>query len=376
MSAETVTSARLGPARAATHSAAPIRARITPDRRKAVLPMCLHDPAEHLQAGDQARHPPLAVQGEAQPARHHHVLGSGGENRARHPRDLRPVDCGRGRRSASCPSRPRAGRNHPRRGCSRRPARGRGLESRPSSAPGKACDAISRSPAPVSGRRPRAGTSGASSHLGFSRRTAPRRPLSHPPAPLRDRPPRITFRQSDPRAGLRSCAKRPCRRFSRRPNLRSPPYYTCSLGMRSVSGIDGAAAAARRETRHEPRWHLVEVTLEVVSAQRGELGGARSHTCTESGGSIGRGSDNSWVLPDPNHYVSRRHAGIRWSGGRFLITDTSTNGVFVNGAALGRDGQARLVGRRPAGHRRLRDRRPAAGGRRRSGGVGPVASRS
>ena len=86
----------------------------------------------------------------------------------------------------------------------------------------------------------------------------------------------------------------------------------------------------------------MELTLEVVSAQRGELGGARSHTCNESGGSIGRGPDNSWVLPDPDHYVSRRHAGIRWSGGRFLITDTSTNGVFVNGAALGRDGQAAL----------------------------------
>jgi type VI secretion system FHA domain protein len=49
-----------------------------------------------------------------------------------------------------------------------------------------------------------------------------------------------------------------------------------------------------------------------------------------SGGSIGRSSDNDWVLPDPLRYVSAHHARIHFRDGHFYVEDLSTNGVFVN----------------------------------------------
>lgn len=52
-----------------------------------------------------------------------------------------------------------------------------------------------------------------------------------------------------------------------------------------------------------------------------------------AGGCIGRGHDNDWVLPDPMRYLSVHHARIRCYQGTFYIEDTSTNGVFLNGAA-------------------------------------------
>jgi type VI secretion system protein len=57
------------------------------------------------------------------------------------------------------------------------------------------------------------------------------------------------------------------------------------------------------------------------------------------GGRIGRASDNDWVLPDPHRFLSGYHAAVGYHGGRWTLTDTSSNGTFVNGAiaAIGRD---------------------------------------
>lgn len=54
---------------------------------------------------------------------------------------------------------------------------------------------------------------------------------------------------------------------------------------------------------------------------------------------LGRGPDNDWVLPDPNRRLSRQHCVIEYAEGAFLITDTSANGVFLNGTdkPIGRD---------------------------------------
>lgn len=49
--------------------------------------------------------------------------------------------------------------------------------------------------------------------------------------------------------------------------------------------------------------------------------------------SIGRGPGNDWVLPDPERQLSKTHCVITAAGGHYLLTDLSTNGVFVNGAA-------------------------------------------
>ncbi len=57
-----------------------------------------------------------------------------------------------------------------------------------------------------------------------------------------------------------------------------------------------------------------------------------SHTFSESGGTIGRGSDNTWVLDDPEKYMSSIHTQIGCENGQYTLTDLSTNGTFVNGS--------------------------------------------
>lgn len=61
-------------------------------------------------------------------------------------------------------------------------------------------------------------------------------------------------------------------------------------------------------------------------------------TFNEVGGSIGRSGSNTWVLPDNDKYLSGKHAVIDYGNEGYQLTDTSTNGVFVNNSAyaLGR----------------------------------------
>jgi predicted component of type VI protein secretion system len=49
-----------------------------------------------------------------------------------------------------------------------------------------------------------------------------------------------------------------------------------------------------------------------------------------SGGRIGRGFDNDWVLPDPKRYLSVCHARVEQREGYWYIEDLSTNGVYLN----------------------------------------------
>ncbi len=58
-----------------------------------------------------------------------------------------------------------------------------------------------------------------------------------------------------------------------------------------------------------------------------------SHTFPDAGGTLGRGSDNLWVLDDPNKYMSSVHAKIACIAEQYFLTDLSTNGTFVNGAS-------------------------------------------
>jgi type VI secretion system protein len=61
--------------------------------------------------------------------------------------------------------------------------------------------------------------------------------------------------------------------------------------------------------------------------------------------SIGRAAGNDWVLADPERHLSKTHCMITAADGRYLLTDVSTNGVFVNGATtrVPRDGQVELT---------------------------------
>jgi len=52
---------------------------------------------------------------------------------------------------------------------------------------------------------------------------------------------------------------------------------------------------------------------------------------------IGRGEDNDVILEDPTKAVSRIHAELRYSNGRYEILDLdSQNGIWIDGARVGR----------------------------------------
>ena len=72
----------------------------------------------------------------------------------------------------------------------------------------------------------------------------------------------------------------------------------------------------------------MSLTLEVTGSEAQRLGSAGRKVFTQTGGTIGRLPDNSWVLPDP--HVSGRHATIRYANGSYLIIDLSANGTYLN----------------------------------------------
>ncbi len=73
----------------------------------------------------------------------------------------------------------------------------------------------------------------------------------------------------------------------------------------------------------------MQITLTVEKCSDPALEGSQV-TFDEHGGTLGRSSDNDWVLPDPKFYTSGRHARIMCEGDDFVIEDLSTNGTFHN----------------------------------------------
>ena len=74
--------------------------------------------------------------------------------------------------------------------------------------------------------------------------------------------------------------------------------------------------------------------LSVVSEHGIRLGAQSTKVFGVHGGSIGRGSDNEWILPDPERYLSGKHARIDFRAGTYVLVDTSSNGTYVNGAQV------------------------------------------
>lgn len=72
------------------------------------------------------------------------------------------------------------------------------------------------------------------------------------------------------------------------------------------------------------------LTLKIISKQRHILGPDSTHVFSVHGGTVGRGPDNDWVLPDPDRFISSHHAMVDYRTGSYYLTDTSTNGVYVN----------------------------------------------
>ena len=87
------------------------------------------------------------------------------------------------------------------------------------------------------------------------------------------------------------------------------------------------------------------LTLRVTSFQSQALGSESTRVFDTQGGTIGRGPDNDWVLPDPEKFVSTHHAQIACRNGIFYLCDVSTNGTFVNGSPqpIGSGSEQQLV---------------------------------
>jgi len=72
------------------------------------------------------------------------------------------------------------------------------------------------------------------------------------------------------------------------------------------------------------------LVIEVTSEQKELLGDDCVRDFSESGGTIGRSLQNDWILPDPDRYISGRHATIDCRSGAYYLVDVSTNGIYVN----------------------------------------------
>ncbi|MGI9236290.1 MAG: type VI secretion system-associated FHA domain protein TagH [Woeseiaceae bacterium] len=70
--------------------------------------------------------------------------------------------------------------------------------------------------------------------------------------------------------------------------------------------------------------------LKIVSEHRELVGDDAEREFFEEGGTIGRSLQNDWILPDPDRYISGRHATIDHKGGIYYLLDTSSNGVYFN----------------------------------------------
>ncbi len=57
-----------------------------------------------------------------------------------------------------------------------------------------------------------------------------------------------------------------------------------------------------------------------------------SRTLDEGTLSIGRGPTNNWVLQDPAQHLSKVHCVVSATPGGYVLTDCSSNGVFLNGS--------------------------------------------
>ncbi len=74
--------------------------------------------------------------------------------------------------------------------------------------------------------------------------------------------------------------------------------------------------------------------LRVVSEHSTRLGPQATKVFGVHGGSIGRATDNDWILPDPERYLSGKHARVDFRSGTYVLVDTSSNGTYVNGAQV------------------------------------------
>ncbi len=74
--------------------------------------------------------------------------------------------------------------------------------------------------------------------------------------------------------------------------------------------------------------------ISIVSEHAIRMGAKATKVFGVHGGSIGRATDNEWILPDPERYLSGKHARIEFRAGIYYLVDLSSNGTFVNTATV------------------------------------------
>jgi type VI secretion system protein len=76
----------------------------------------------------------------------------------------------------------------------------------------------------------------------------------------------------------------------------------------------------------------MQIVLKITSYQRLTPGQEETYQPVSDSFTIGRSKENDWAISDPNRFLSSSHCRIHSEDGRHFITDTSTNGVFLNGS--------------------------------------------
>ncbi len=75
------------------------------------------------------------------------------------------------------------------------------------------------------------------------------------------------------------------------------------------------------------------LTLQILDDHRLLGAGDTERNLVSGTLTIGRGRENDWVLPDPERVISKQHCAIAVGDDGYVLTDTSSNGVFINAAA-------------------------------------------
>ena len=74
------------------------------------------------------------------------------------------------------------------------------------------------------------------------------------------------------------------------------------------------------------------ISVTIIKSPVGVVNASNNVEFTEQGGTIGRASDNYWVLEDPERFISGVHVQIVFEHGSYYLIDRSTNGAFHNGS--------------------------------------------
>ena len=84
------------------------------------------------------------------------------------------------------------------------------------------------------------------------------------------------------------------------------------------------------------------LTLTIRNAATLDNGMPTEFVLHRRGALVGRADTCDWSLPDPQRHISSRHCEIRFHDDGYWLSDTSTNGTFVNGSSNPVQGEHRI----------------------------------